>query len=359
MCCTVENALFPEHWTLNTGNVHAVHTQCKLWCAPCSKCAPIDICAEHRVHTDQDMVALRVPQAAAVDLQPHIWQQVKSQPSLDFQGVWWNNKKNERGKMQSSEQSGKIWQWEISWVQIWGNRKSLFYFVLKPKPQTSTLWIVAIWLYRAVKMTRGFILSTAIAVNVAIFHSHALPDHRVNFSYLEPANPKALLMLNRLWSFGSRIPWSGVRGSKGLFQEVGPEEPQDFSCSQYFASLPNWGTFLRNPWRIQLHRGVDWLARRFGWFWTDYWRQGRELLISAKQGKRVSPQSPFCPNTLSAVCRLRGISRSGGAFYQICKSPSTANQQTLPVRTVSIALSTPGQSKTHQCAWRNCNIVPS
>ena len=61
-------------------------------------------------------------------------------------------------------------------------------------------------LYRAVKMTRGFILSTAIAMNVAIFHSHALPDHRVNFSYLEPANPKALLMLDRLWSFGSRIP---------------------------------------------------------------------------------------------------------------------------------------------------------
>ena len=95
--------------------------------------------------------------------------------------------------MQSSEQSGKIWQWEISWVQIWGNRKSLFYFVLKPKPQTSTLWIVAIWLYRAVKMTRGFILSTAIAVNVAIFHSHALPDHRVNFSYFRTCKSKGVV----------------------------------------------------------------------------------------------------------------------------------------------------------------------
>ena len=78
--------------------MHAVHTQCKLWCAPCSKCAPIDICAEHRVHTDQDMVALRVPQAAAVDLQPHIWQQVKSQPSLDFQGVWWKTIKKTKGE---------------------------------------------------------------------------------------------------------------------------------------------------------------------------------------------------------------------------------------------------------------------
>ena len=73
----------------------------------------------------------------------------------------------------------------------------------------------------------------------------------------------------------------------------------------------------------------------------DYWGgrigdRGRRLIDFCKTGQKDSPQSPFCPNTLSAVCRLRGISRSGGAFYQICKSPSTTNQQTLLLRTVSI-----------------------
>ena len=42
-------------------------------------------------------------------------------------------------------------------------------------------------------MTRGFILSTAIAVNVAIFHSHALPDHRVNFSYFRTCKSKGVV----------------------------------------------------------------------------------------------------------------------------------------------------------------------
>ena len=93
-------------------------TACKLWCAPCSKCAPIDICAEHRVHTDQDMVALRVPQAAAVDLQPHIWQQVKSQPSLDFQrGLVKNNKKRRKGK--------NAIQWTVWQDLAMGNKLSL------------------------------------------------------------------------------------------------------------------------------------------------------------------------------------------------------------------------------------------
>ena len=32
-----------------------------------------------------------------------------------------------------------------------------------------------------------------------------------------------------------------------------------------------------------------------------------DLLISAKLGRGALPQSPSCPNTLSAVCRLRGF----------------------------------------------------
>ena len=82
-----------------------------------------------------------------------------------------------------------------------------------------------------------------------------------------------------------------------------------------FDSAPNWGSFWRIPWRVQLHpAGADWLDPRFGWFWRDYWGGGGEgggavegdLLISAKPGKRILPSKSLLSKHTLGCLQIKG-----------------------------------------------------
>ena len=195
---------------------------------------------------------------------------------------------------------------------------------------------------------RMAIIATAIAASTIIFTSHALPDHRVNF-YLFIKTCKCQILAIYLaacssgwfWPKYFLVLWSWPWSSTGIGKIS--------NCLNFFLSkvccvlmfwfqIPTW----ENPGDCICICRQDgsqiWLILN-----RDYWGgriedRGRRLIDFCKTGQQDSPQSPFCPNTLSAVCRLRGISRSGGAFYQICKSPSntlllpTTNNSTIPLQ---------------------------
>ena len=287
------------------------------------------------------MVALRVPQAAAVDLQPHIWQQVKSQPSLDFQGVWWKTiKKEERGKMQSSEQSGKIWQWEISWVQIWGNRKSLFYFVLKPKPQTSTLWIVAIWLSNESSLQ-------SCQDDKGVYLVHCNRYERCHLPQPCPSRPQGKLLLLRTCKSKGVV---NARSTLVIWVQN----------SIIFCFSSKLRHFLEKSLEDTV-ASWSWLAGSQIWLILNGLLETRERVIDfCKTGEEGFPSKSLLSKHTLGCLQIKGdftvrwclLSNMQITFNNQPTNPSSSSSFN------SVPLSTPEQSKAHQCVWRNCNIVP-